>query len=530
MKKTDLIGILTICLLTIACHHSKDERLERLYTMLDSSPQEALSELDSLEDDYAKADEHTRMRYALIRYKAEDKCYRPLTSDSTIKNICAYFEAHGDYREKMESYFYLGCTYHELRNYPYAINAYGRAVSIAETNQLTWSDSIALSRIYGHMADVNRRINRNQEAYELMHKSFQMQMELGDGDVQTYEDMGRFAEIADSLQEAAEYYHTSLVMMAKENATEKYVIEMGEQLGFYCDIKDKDFAELTYSLIKKVNPDSLPANVFSAIACYFNTFDTNTDSILYYNLKAYERTRLVERKASRAKKLASLYMKMGEKEKALEYAMMGFAYADSAEQVISEEGTEASKKQAHLYNLEEMRLMATENELRNKLNITIMIAWVTSIISLIVISFYLLNRRKMKISLLTKERDEIQEKHQQMGKMVETDRKLRAENATDITTLRVRLNKLANSPKEKLEEDQWGDVYDAIDQQYPLFREKLLSLNKNLSHHDLIFIYLKKLGFSFPNIGKILGIPRSSIYRQFQSLEKLLGRRIEDLL
>ena len=70
MKKTDLIGILTICLLTIACHHSKDERLERLYTMLDSSPQEALSELDSLEDDYAKADEHTRMRYALIRYKA----------------------------------------------------------------------------------------------------------------------------------------------------------------------------------------------------------------------------------------------------------------------------------------------------------------------------------------------------------------------------------------------------------------------------------------------------------------------------
>ena len=45
MKKTDLIGIFTICLLTIACHHSKDERLERLYTMLDISPQGALMNL-----------------------------------------------------------------------------------------------------------------------------------------------------------------------------------------------------------------------------------------------------------------------------------------------------------------------------------------------------------------------------------------------------------------------------------------------------------------------------------------------------
>ena len=529
MKKTDLIGIFTICLLTISCHHSKDERLERLYTMLDISPQGALRELDSLEEDYTNADEHTRMWYKLVRHKAEDKCYRPLASDTTIKKICAYFEEHGDYREKMESYFYMGRSYHESRNYPYAIDAYGRAASIAETNLLTWSDSIVLSRIYGHMADVNRRIKRDQEAYELMRKSFLMQIALGDEDIQTYEDMGRFAEIADSLQEAAEYYHTSLVMMAKENATEKYVIELGEQLGFYCDIKDRDFAELTYNLINKVHQDSLPANVFSAIACYFNTFDTNADSILYYNLKAYERTTLVERKASRAKKLALLYMDKGEKEKALEYAMMCFAYSDSAEQVISEEETESSKEQTRLYNLEEMRLMETENNLRNKLNITIITALATSIILLIIISFYLINRRKMKISLLTKERDEIQERHQQMEKMVETDRKLRTENATDITTLRVRLNKLANSPKEKLEEDQWGDVYDAIDQQYPLFREKLLSLNKDWSQIDLIFIYLKKLEFSSSDIGKILGKPRSSTYRQIQNLEKLLGKRFKDL-
>lgn len=529
MGRYTFILIMMMAIVGVACHHTKDERLEQLYMMLDTQPQEALSQLEALEKDYARADEHIRMWYALVRYKAEDKCYRPLTSDSTIKKICTYFEEQGDHREKMESFFYLGRTYHELRNYPSAVEAYGHAALIAETSHLTWSDSIVLSRIYGHMADVNRRINRNQEAYKLMRKSFQMQVVLGDDDIRTYEDMGRFADMADSLEEAKELYHATLVMIAKEKATEEYVTELGEQLNFYCYTKDQEFAELTYNLIKKIHPDSLPANVFSSIAIYFDTFEKDKDSTLYYNLMALERITLVERKASTTKKIARLYEEKGEKEQALRYAMESLAYADSANCVIQEEDTKASKEQIHLQTLEGLRMMETEKEMEKKLNITIIIALVTFMIALVFLTLYLLNRRKLKISLLTKERDEIKEQNQKLEQVVETDRRLRTENATDITSLRTRLKRIGESTKEKLEEGQWEEVFDAVDKFYPQYRECILNIDSQLESPDLIFLYLVKLGYKQADIARILKKPRSTVNRQFHELEKRMGGKMEGM-
>ena len=429
----------------------------------------------------------------------------------------------------MEAYFYMGCTYHDLRNYPLAIEYYGRAASIAEINSTTRSDSIALSRIYGHMADVMYRIDGNEDAYQLASKSFNMQVALCDDDIMTYEDMGRYAAAVYKMEEAKQCYQTSLVMISKDNAMEEYCSYLGEQLGFYCEIKDKGLADITYQLIMKIDPNSLPANVFSAIATYYGTLAQNKDSALSYQLKSLEKISLVERKVEKTMEIAQLYQEKGEKEKALEYAMRCFALMDSAEQVVREKETKMTQNQSHLQTLEGLRMMETEKEMEKKLNITIIFALVTFMIALVFLTLYLLNRRKLKISLLTKERDEIKEQNQKLEQVVETDRRLRTENATDITSLRTRLKRIGESTKEKLEEGQWEEVFDAVDKFYPQYRECILNIDSTLESSDLIFLYLVKLGYKQSDIARILKKPRSTVNRQFHELEKRMGGKMEGM-
>ena len=184
IKKT-LHHLLCVCIsinsiILSSCTDNKNEVLEELDELIYKDPTQALAIADSLTLQFVNANRHDRALLALLKYKAEDKCYIPHTSDSTIVAIHNYFEHHGSIHEKMETYYYMGRTYKDLGDNPLAISWFNQALSFAESTSLTRKDSLTLPFIHSQLAGIYDDIGLHQEPYKHIKKSFEIAM--GDTD------------------------------------------------------------------------------------------------------------------------------------------------------------------------------------------------------------------------------------------------------------------------------------------------------------------------------------------------------------
>lgn len=99
---------------------------------MDSAPS-ALRMLDSMSPHVSYMSKSRRMRYELLRAKAMNKSNVYFRSDSTMKEVVAYYSRHGTPNDKMMAYYLLGCVYRDLGEAPAALEYYQKAVACADT-------------------------------------------------------------------------------------------------------------------------------------------------------------------------------------------------------------------------------------------------------------------------------------------------------------------------------------------------------------------------------------------------------------
>ena len=99
---------------------------------LDSAPS-ALRMLDSMSPHVPYLSKSRRMRYELLRAKAMNKSNVYFRSDSTMKEVAAYYSHHGTPNEKMMAWYLLGCVYRDLGEAPAALEYYQKAAACADT-------------------------------------------------------------------------------------------------------------------------------------------------------------------------------------------------------------------------------------------------------------------------------------------------------------------------------------------------------------------------------------------------------------
>ena len=152
--KTIIIVILFAAGLLAGCGDKKtDQALSYIDTLMSHQPDSALHVLDSLMAEKPHWVRSQRMRYDLLRLKAENKAYVPFSSDSIAQALVSYYNFWGNANERMMANYLLGCVYRDLGDSPRAIDAYQTAISKADTTNNN-CDFYTLSSIYGQMADV----------------------------------------------------------------------------------------------------------------------------------------------------------------------------------------------------------------------------------------------------------------------------------------------------------------------------------------------------------------------------------------
>lgn len=188
----------------------------------------------------------------------------------------------------------------------------------------------------------------------------------------------------------------------------------------------------------------------------------------------------------------------------------------------------------HIEEIKEARQYKKDAEYKNSFQLYTYISCALALLCVILALLLVLRRRhrsyQHNIESLSGENVKIKEEKAILEQTLQTEARLRAACSHDIADVISCLNRLAESLHEKMEEDAWSMVFDAVDRQYPDFRNRILTLHSGFDIKEQIFIYLMKLGFRKADISRITKSSKSSVSRRFRQIEDKLGMPIENIV
>lgn len=151
-----LLFVMVFPLLMVSCSREGKELAAKLHladSLIEAEPDSGVALLVSLEEEAEDASRANRYRYQLLLAKAMNKTYRPITTDSVMREVADYYDDHGSANDRMEAHYLLGCAYRDMGDLPQALLQYEEAVAKADTASED-CDFKTLSRVYGQAAGI----------------------------------------------------------------------------------------------------------------------------------------------------------------------------------------------------------------------------------------------------------------------------------------------------------------------------------------------------------------------------------------
>lgn len=534
MVRSILITIIAALLCAGCTNNHSTLPFEQIDEEIEASPEAGLEHVKSLMKSIDKHNQHVRMQLKLLLYKAEDKCYVPHHSDSLISALRDYFEEHGNGYEKTLTYYYTGCTYRDMGDYPLAATWIDKAEAAMESQSMSRKDSAVLSNICGQSSQICYMAGMYEEALHKIKLSFNIKDALRTADFWDYADMGRMAFHNDSIALASRFYRLSATDLMRRGFNAENMDFAGELLGFFVNIGDSSMSKKLAHAITESDDDTKYANVLSALADYYAKIEHDENLAMHYYLLALDAETDHRRKAELCKSISLVLHEKGNDKDAVRYILHHFAMADSAAIDARRAETQAALVRRHIEEIKEARQYRKDAEYKTSFQLYTYISCALALLCVILALLLVLRRRHMSyqhnIKSLSGENMKIKEEKTILEQTLQTETRIRTACAHDITEVITRLNRLAESLHEKMEEDAWSMVFDAVDRQYPDFRNRILTLHSGFDIKELIFIYLMKLGFRKADISRITKSSKSSVSRRFQQIEDKLGVPIENII
>lgn len=530
---------------------------------MDSAPS-ALRMLDSMSPHIPYMSKSRRMRYELLRAKAMNKSNVYFRSDSTMKEVAAYYSHHGTPNEKMMAYYLLGCVYRDLGEAPAALEYYQKAAACADTTAEDCDYSI-LNKIYAQSAIVLHSQKLIDEELDMWHKAeycgkrahnIRMAISAFENTVRIYyalNDYNKVMQISDSASSA--YLNSGY----KDKAARAIFI----QIDIYLKRGDIKNAEACLHKYEKYGDIfSSPGNVKPGLELYYYykglslLASNRVDSAEYYFRKMLTGSARDEKEAA-YRGLLSVYRSRRNSDSVFHYARLYCDANDSSWLRLT--SSEAQRVQS-LYRYTRNRQQAELRE-REVSELRLMIVFLSVISLIVVLELYMWHRRRsfrMKSLLLEKNRmysdllhrsGEISrelsaalgENSRLASELEASGRRLRAEldkmqdmSSTDADW--ASLQKLMESDLIKNLHDQaahgrsagqkdWSRLNTYVENRYPRFLSFINNLGSNsLSQNEKKVAILIKLHFLSSEISCLLDISPQNLSNIRRRLnQKLFG-------
>lgn len=565
-------------LMLVSCSKGKIlNEVEQIKIIGNENPQKALVMLDSLEMEIRECGDYAKAKYNLLRIRLNDKADNIHTSDVIIKELVKYFENVGSRSDKQEVYYYAGSVYRDLQDTPRALEFFFRSLDYATDNKDC--DSMMLRNTYSNINCLYYIVQDYKNAADMAHKELDMSKKMGADDIVSYMHLGASYYALDSVRQAEAAYDTAFSRINSKRDVSSYQHSLTLLLCSYSDLGKMAKAKKCLSLI-----ESDPLKDFDAFACiafaqYYES-SGKPDSAFIYCKRVLDDGTDMYNMYDAAKLLFRMYNKMGDVNNANLYAEKYMQLSSSLDFGKRQEqaATVNNRYQYHLDQKKEQDLRDEKERYRNMLVVAFFVIVLLSSFGYII---YIRRRNrhlqemvalsselqrvseddrllrediarkeqeliKSRASLdkSTEELDNVQEKLRRVntelsekGKALEDSERHLSDKIEQNKTL---INLLHQSELEGKAEDiiyavrqssmgkknmkpaDWKRLYNAVDELYPLFKDRMLKNVESFTEKKMQMCYLMRIGLSDIQIRNLTGLSRTTAWRWTKDFDWVL--------
>lgn len=542
--------------------------LEHIKSVGNENPQTALVMLDSLEFEIRESNDYVKSKYDLLRIRLNDKADTPPNSDIIIKRLIGYFEREGTQIEKQEVYYYAGSVYRDLQDTPQALEYFFKSLDFAQNNKDC--DSTMLQNAYSNLCYLQYRVQNYDDAVSMAEKELSICKQLKTDCVLPYLHLGSAYLALNSSMQAKNAFNLAYEHIKTSKDISKHQNSLVYLLCDYSELGETQRAKECISLIE-INP----LVDYSAFACmafaqYYESSNQN-DSATIYCKRILEDGTDIYNMYDAAKLLYRICKKSGNREEAGKYADIYMQLSDSLDFGKRQElaATVNNEYQYHLDQKKEQTLKDERERYKNTLTIVVM---TTILLASIAYILYVRRRNKhlKEVVTLSAELQRVSNDDKQLRadiakkeQELKQSKKSLAESTDELANVKrelLRVNvelseygealkdkeqqlaermdqnktfikllhqselegkaedviyaiRQSSTGKKNMKSADWKQLYQAVDELYPLFKDRLLKELGTFTEQQMQVCYLMRIGLSKPQIQNMTNLSRVTVWR-----------------
>ena len=566
-----------MCMLLACSENHKLEELDRIKTVGNENPRQALAMLDSLEIGIREESNYVRNKYDLLRIRLNDKADNIPSSDIVIKNLIDYFEKNGSINDKQEVYYYAGSVYRDLHDTPRALEFFLKSVEYAK--QDTDCDLIMLRNAYSNLNVLYYNVQKYTDAVSMAHEEYKLAQQTHTGVVLPYLHIGTSYLAQHNYLEACKAFDAAFDSITTSNEVSKHQDALLYLLCDYSLMKKTSKARKCFQLI-----EADPLNDFSEFTCMafaqFYDMCNKTDSAIVYAKLMLDKGQDICNMYDASKLLYKIYNKAGDVNHANHYADIYMQLSDSLDFGTRQElaATVNNEYQYHYDQKKEQTLKDEKIRYRNTLVVVILVAVLLSCVAYI---FHVHRRNKhlKQIVSLSDELRRVTDDEQQLRKDIEQkemelekSRKSLKKSSDELNSVKSELQRVnaelsdyddalkekelqlsekmdqaktfikllhqselenkaedviyairqSSKGKKDMKSSDWKQLYQAVDEMYPLFKDRLVKELGNFTEQQMQVCYLMRVGLSKLQIQNMTNLSRVTIWRWVKKYDWIL--------
>ena len=382
--------------------------LEKIDQLAEVDANHAMLLIDSINAEMAHASEPVQMYYKLLTVKVQEKQKIRHSSSAMMRSVLDYYEQQGDQSLLPEAYYYMGCTYRDLRVYSLALENFQKSLDFA----LEAGDRATLSAIYREMAALLTKQELYDNALFTYRQAFQCDSLLHNvsGMVYTLRDIGLIYRERSAFDSAYYYYNRAERMARAQGDLQLRHVAALEIADLQTDRRQYDQAwETLQPILSRLNSENRGKANLIAAQIFWHTYKYEkvppyaSEVMLYGNYaEKAEVCRIMARIANWRKDYD-------------EYGRYMAQYADYKTRDFNADAATAMAEMNSLYNyqqaLKENASLAQKGERKSQtIAILVCVIAVLALLALIAYMYYLRKRDAMRAKLQELENDQQEQK------------------------------------------------------------------------------------------------------------------------
>ena len=256
------VSLILLLAISSCSRDSVLNQLEQIKHKGDTNPVAAMTMLDSLEAQMQNQGKHVKAKYDLLRIRLNDKADVMPTSDLAVDRLVKYFDRHGSALEKQEVHYYAGSVYRDLQDTPRSLTHFFQSIQSAEEGGEC--DTTMLRNTYSNLQYLHYRVQNYSDALDMARHELALSVQLHDDLVLPYMHMGSSLVGLDSLAQAEKAFDQAFGQIMNSKDVSAYQQALEHLLCQYADLGNMTKAR---KVREKITADPLQAyNAFSCIA------------------------------------------------------------------------------------------------------------------------------------------------------------------------------------------------------------------------------------------------------------------------